>query len=132
MESSQLGQWRSKVCALNLHQTNATYDLVTAVGDVVIDPRQCSWYVDGAAAGPLTSVSVVSNATTVNTLLTAAEGAVGNLLAQATLSPANVKPFILRSGQKLQYVIAGGDGGVGAQATVELIYKPLGAGSGVI
>jgi hypothetical protein len=54
------------------------------------------------------------------------------LVAQATLSPANVKPFILRSGKLLQYIIAGGVGGTGSQITVEIMYKPLGAGSGVL
>jgi hypothetical protein len=132
VESSQLGQWRSLVATINLNQTNATYTLATATGDVVIDPRQCSWYVDVAAAAPLTSVSIVTNSTTVNTLLTVAEGVVANLVAQATLSPANVKPFILRSGKLLQYIIAGGVGGTGSQITVEIMYKPLGAGSGVL
>ena len=132
METSQLGAWRSLVVAMNLHQTNATYTLATATGDVVIDPTSSPFYVDSAAAAPLTSVAVVSNQTNPVTMLTTAEGAVANLIAQKTLAHAYATPFILRSGQLLQYVIAGGDWGVGAQVTVEIRYRPLGAGSGTL
>jgi hypothetical protein len=132
MESSQLGAWRSLVVAANLNQAASTYDLCTATGDVVVDPGASSFYEDVAAAAPLTSVAIQTNSTTANILMTTTEGAVGNLVAQASLKPANTHPFILRSGKKIQYVIAGGAGGAGAQMTVEVRYRPLGAGSGVI
>lgn len=90
---------------LDLSQAAATYDAMTAFGDVLIE--LISFYVSIVGGGLLTSVSVQTDDTTVQQLLTVAEGAVANLVAQQTLAFAYAKmPIRLQSGKKIQYTIA--------------------------
>jgi len=112
--------------SLDLTQAANTYDLCTATGgDVVIYLDRTAWYVD--TAGTLfTDVAVQTDQTTPNVLLTAGEGALANILAQATLAPANVTPFILKAGQKIQYTITGAQG-TGA-VSVYFHYRPASGG----
>ena len=108
----------------------ATYDAATAVGDVLI--KGIALYCSVAGGGDLTSVSIQTNSTTPLILLTAAEGAVANLLAQSHPNAACnlfIGPWTLRSGQKIQYsLIAAGAAHTG---TLKLVinYRPISVGA---
>lgn len=103
--------WQPKSATANLAQAAGTYDLVTAVGDVLIDTSKVAMYMATVGA-TFTSVSIQSNQTSVVTVLTALEGAVANLTAQKQIVhvfPTN-SVLHLASGQKLQYTIIGATG----------------------
>jgi hypothetical protein len=98
--------WSYKTFSINLAQNAGTYDLITSVNDVVIDPNMTCWYVN-AAGGAFTSCSVQTNHTTPYVWLSAIEGALATFSAQATIAPVANVPFMLRNGQKVQYTIVG-------------------------
>jgi hypothetical protein len=106
---------------LDLAQAAATYDAFEAVnGDVLIE--SASFYVATPGAD-FTSVAVATDQTNPVTLLTAAEGAVANIVAQKTLDFAYARfPFLLEQGQKIQYTLDGA-GTAGAIALV-VTYRP--------
>jgi hypothetical protein len=114
----------TKTATLDLSHDAGTYDALTAQGDVLIEAA--SFYGDTAGA-TFTSVSVQTNQTNPVTVLTSAEGAVANVVAQKTLAFAYGRfPFVLRSGQKLQYTIVGltGTGAI----TMTVYCRPLVSG----
>jgi hypothetical protein len=114
---------------LNLAQATATYDAAIAVGDVLITGY--TFYVSTAAGGGFTSVAVQTNQTTALVMMTAAEGAAANLLAQSHPAVANdktYKPWTLKSGQKIQYAIIAGGGPTGEMRLI-LNYRPISAGA---
>ena len=93
---------------LNLAQVANTYDAcVASNGDVMI--LGANLYV--VTAGTIfTSVSVQTNQTNFLTLMTAGEGALANILAQAhpvCAAQAWIAPWTLRNGQKIQYTMVG-------------------------
>lgn len=106
--SSRAATTEVKEFTANLAQAAATYDLCTASGDLLVDLYKLGIYV-ATAGGTFTSVSIQTNQTNVTTILSAAEGAVANLIAQKNLVRAIpvVGGLILRSGQKFQYTILG-------------------------
>ena len=108
----------------------ATYDAATAVGDVLVVGM--ALYVSTVGGGDLTSVSIQTDATTPIVLLTAAEGAVANLLAQChPLAQFQLFPsrWTLRSGQKIRYsLIASGAAHTGALKLI-IEYRPISAGA---
>lgn len=111
----------------NLAQAAGTYDLATAAGDVLINLSDVAIYVATAGA-TLTSVAIVTNQTNATTILSAAEGAVANLVAQKNLVRAVACPsIVLKSGQKIQYTIVGATGSGSLQVTIP--YIPLSAGA---
>lgn len=117
-------QWLYKSFTVNINQVAADYDLCTAVGgDVLIDPSMSVTYVDVAAVAPTTSVSIHTNTASPTVLLTVAEGDVANLLAGINLHPAWDAPIVLKSGDKLQYTIAGGASA--GQLTISYAYRPM-------
>ena len=105
-----------------------TYDLCTASGgDVLIDAYNIALYVATAGA-TFTSVSFQTSQTNPTTILSAAEGAVANLIAQKILVRAvPVGSILLKSGQKLQYTIAGATGTGSINAAIA--FMPLSAGA---
>jgi hypothetical protein len=124
--------WRYKRFTVSLAGAGGTTDVATAVGgDVVIDPLASTVYVSAAGAGGLTSASLVTNQTTVYTLMSAAEGAVANLTAMNTIPYAATAPFLLVSGSKLQSVTVGGAGSTGT-LIVEIAWRAAGSPGGSI
>jgi len=92
----------------DLIRAAGTYDLCTASGDVHINLADIAVYVRIAGA-TITSVSIQTNQTNPTIILSAAEGAVANLLVEKNLTRAiaGCQSITLRSGQKLQYTIIG-------------------------
>ena len=119
---------QSKSFAANLAQAANTYDLCTASGDVLIDINRLAIYVTKKNA-TLTSVSIQSNQTNATTLLSAAEGAVANLIAQKNLVRAIpvIGNLLLKSGQKLTFTIAGSTGTGALEVIVP--FFPMSAGA---
>lgn len=103
----------------------ATIDVCTANGDVLIS--RWSLYVSTAGVAPLESVSLQTDQTTAVELLSAVEGAVGNLTAEALLFPAfsATLPLQLRDTQKIQATITG-DAGTGELKMV-IEWRPISA-----
>lgn len=110
-----------KEVTLNLAQAAAAYDIVTATGDLII--VDYTIYVTTVGA-TFDSVSIQTNDTTPQILMTAVEGAVANLTALANIQPANQgKSFRLSNGKKIQFTIAGATG-TGA-IKIALLYRPI-------
>lgn len=113
----------------NLAQAAGTYDLCTVTGgDVVLDLQKFSVYVATAGA-TLTSVSIQTDQTNPTTLLSAAEGALANLVAQKNLVRATpaVGGLLLKSGQKVRYTIVGLTGSGSLTVTVPFLTITAGA-----
>jgi hypothetical protein len=93
---------------INLQQAASTYDLFTATGgSVYVEYFSITLpNVNCADDATITSISVVTDTTTVITLLTTTQGAKANLTANASFSYAT--PFSLPVGKKLRLIIAGG------------------------
>lgn len=119
---------RARSFTANLAQAAGTYDLCTATGgDVSIDMYNISLYVVTAGA-TFTSVSVQTNQTNPTVVLTSAEGAVANIIAQKNLvRSVTVGSLLLASGQKLQYTIAGATGT--GSLKVAMAFMPLANGA---
>lgn len=123
---------RAKKFTANLAQAAATYDLCAASGgDVVIDIQKLAIYVDTVGA-TFTSVSVQTNQAAATELLSAAEGAVANIVAGKNLVRAIpvVGGLLLKSGEKIQYTIAGATG-TGA-LSVGVPFTPTVAGATLV
>lgn len=112
----------------NLAQAAATYDLCTASGDIFV--QRIGIYVATAGA-TFTSVTLQSNQTTAFTILNVIDGAVANLVAQKSLATtwSQAFPWSLRSGQKIQYTIAGSTGT--GSLRVQIWYAPISGGAGL-
>ncbi len=112
----------STVFQLNVAQAAATYTLATVSGgDILV---LCAVpYIGAAAVTTLTSVAIVTNSTTVVTILSAASGAVGNLTADKSLAPFTTQ-FVLRSGKLIQYSLVGSTG-AGGPMSLAVQYLPL-------
>jgi len=115
-------QWPvTKESTLDLAQAAATYDALTASGDLQVEAM--SFYVSEAGAD-FTSVAVATDQTNPVTILTAAEGAVANVVAEKTLDFAYARfPFQMRDGQKLQYTLVGA--GTAGEIRMTVIYRPV-------
>ena len=98
-----------KEVTLDLSQAANTYDAITASGDVMIHNITLYVTVSGAT---FTSLAVQSNQTTAVTILNSTDGARANITAGKNLATtlAQTAPWSLRSGQKIQYTIAGSTG----------------------
>lgn len=108
--------------SINVAQAAATYTLATASGgDILV---LCAVpYVGAAAVTTLTSVAIVTNNTTVVTILSAANGAVANLTADKNLAPFTTQ-FVLRSGKLIQFTLVGATG-AGGPFSLAVQYMPL-------
>lgn len=113
----------------NLAQAAGTYDLCTASGDVLINEYDLAVLCTVVGA-TFTSVSIQSDQTTPEVLLSSAEGAVANLTASKNIVRAVARgSFILRSGNKIQYTIAGSTGT--GTLVVGIPYTPLTVGASI-
>ena len=110
----------------NLAQAAGTYDLGTVSGGGILIEKT-SIYV--ATAGTLfTSVAIQTNQTNTTSILTAAEGALANIISQKVIPAAAAnQPIYLASGQKLQYVLVGLTGVGSLLVTVQ--YRPVDTGA---
>ncbi len=94
---------------IDLHQAANTYALFTATGgSVYVEYFSITMPAVSVAddVGGITSISVVTDTTTVITLLSATAGAVANLTANAVFTYA--LPFALPVGKKINLILAGG------------------------
>jgi len=94
---------------IDLHQAANTYDLFTATGGgVYVEYFTLTLPAINVSddVGGITSISVVTDTTTVITLVTAAAGAKANLTANKAFTYA--LPFALPVGKKIRLVLAGG------------------------
>lgn len=112
---------------MNLAQAAATYDLCTASGgDVIVWGINVFCTVSGAT---WTSVTIQTNSTTNFVIMNATEGARANFTAGKDVAPTwtQVAKILVRSGNKIQYTIAGSTGTGSAVVTV-LCQSVAGAG----
>lgn len=118
---------KTKEFTLNLAQAAATYDLATvnAVGGMVIEEVVFFGITVGAT---FTAVTVQSNNTVSEELLSAAEGAVANIIAGKNIK-VHSSPFYLPATKKLQYTISGSTGTGSVRAIVK--YRPSVSGADI-
>lgn len=120
-----------KEFTLDLIKNVGTYDVCTAVGDILILGQEL--FVAVAGVG-LTSLEVLTNQTTVVQILTAAEGAVANLTIDKNLlglTMNNLQQFQLRNGEKIQYKINTTNGTAGSIKMV-VQYRPISGGASLV
>ena len=112
---------------IDCNQAAATYDAAVATNRLMVE--SVTLFVDTAAAAPTTFLSIQTNQTTALELLSAIEGAVGNLTVGATIiaNRAQETKFVLMTGDKIQYTIGGGSGAGKVRIVVK--YRPLVAGA---
>lgn len=110
----------------NIAQAAATYDLATVSSGAILILNS-SIYVATAGA-TLTSVSIQTNQANLTSVMTAAEGAVANLLAQKSVIILNHSlPIYMASGQKMQFTIVGLTGT--GSLLVTFLYVPVDSGA---
>jgi len=108
---------------IDLQQVAGDYDLYTATGGTVyiVGFRITLPNVDCSDDVNITSISVQSDMTTVNIVLSAADGAKANLTALASFIYSG-SPFALTTGKKIQLTIAGGAADAATVCTVSCRY----------
>jgi hypothetical protein len=110
---------------VNLAQAAAAYDLFTATGDIYVEDINLYCTVVGAT---FTSVAIATNDTVPIVIMTAAEGALANIVAGTNFQPATKgKTFRLKSGNKVRYTIVGSTGTGTIIATCK--YRTISAGA---
>lgn len=114
--------------AVNCAQAAGSYDLLTAVGDVMIMMQK---YYQITAGATFTSLAIQTDDSTPAVLLSAAEGAVANLtLNKNIISTTTNAPVILKSGKKIRMTLVGATGtGTG---TLAVMYVPLTSGATLV
>ena len=111
----------------DLNQAASTYDLYTATGASVYVERftfTMPSSPDVTDDATITSISIQTDTATVITLLSAANGAKANLIADTVFS--YTTPFALPVGNKIQLTIAGGAADASTVCTVSCRYQPVG------
>lgn len=114
-----------KYNTVDLIKVAGTYDIVTSTNDVLIE--EIALYVITAGVG-FTSVSIQTNQTNATEILSAADGAVANIVIQKNIPTTLARyPFVLRNGQKIQYTLIG-DGTAGSIYMITS-WRPITGGS---
>jgi hypothetical protein len=120
---------RIKRIVFSLNQAAAPYTLWTCTGEVWID--NMSVICTANAGAPLTSVSILTDQTTVYSFMSVAEGDITKLLSKANLARAQaatgIKPLLL-SGDKILATIAGGASATGV-LNISVQWTPTVVGS---
>jgi hypothetical protein len=120
---------RTKQNTLNLNQVAETYDLFTGVGQDVLIESLVIKMPNEAAGGAITSISIHTNVSTPQVFISAADGAVANLTAEAQLGwVCGGAPIVLAAGKKIQLTIAGGAHGSEYLTTTTIKYRPVKSG----
>ena len=97
----------------DLNQAEATYDLFTGTTQDVLLESLLIRMPNIVAGGAITSISIQTDDATPQILLSATDGAVANLVAEAQLAWQNFNaPILIKVGKKVQLTIAGGAHGV--------------------
>ena len=123
----QAGVFQVKATTIDLNQAANTYDLFTCATQPVMLSSLVIRMSGGAVAGAVTSISIQTNDATPQVLITAAQGAVANLLNQSQLFWSGNKAY-LAVGQKIQLTIAGGAAGVAKVCDVVCEYESVVSG----
>lgn len=114
-----------KYNTVDLIKVAGTYDIVTSTNDVLIE--EIALYVITAGVD-FTSVSIQTNQTNATEILSAADGAVANIVIQKNIPTTLTRyPFVLRNGQKIQYTLIGN----GTAGSIYMItsWRPITGGS---
>lgn len=97
----------------DLNQVVGTYDLFTGTTQDVLLESLLIRMPNIVAGGAITSISIQTDDATPQVLLSAADGVVANLTAEAQLAWQNFSaPILIKVGKKVQLTIAGGAHGV--------------------
>ena len=120
-----------KEVVISLIHVVGTYDVLTAVGDVMILGQET--FVKVAGVG-FVSIELLTNQTTTVQIMTAAEGAVANITIDKNLlglTMPNNQRFQLRNGQKIQLKINGTNGTAGELRLV-VEYRTISGGATLV
>lgn len=110
---------------INLAQAAASYDILLAAGDILIEDY--NMYVSTVGA-TFTSVSIQTNDTVPFNLLTAGEGTAAAVTAGNQMLSAYVRrAFRLSTGKKVQFTLIGATGTGEIKLTVR--YRPISVGA---
>ena len=97
----------------DLNQGAASYDLFTGTAQDLIIESLLIRMPNIVAGGAITSISIQTDDATPQVLISAADGAVANLTAEAQLAWQNFNaPVLIKTGTKIQLTIAGGAHGI--------------------
>ena len=120
-----------KEVVISLIHVVGTYDVLTAVGDVMILGQET--FVKVAGVG-FVSIELLTNQTTTVQIMTAAEGAVANITIDKNLlglTMPNNQRFQLRAGEKIRLKVNGTDGTAGELRMV-VEYRPITGGATLV
>jgi hypothetical protein len=109
-----------------LNQAAATYTLFTGTTQAVEVEKLTIQMPNIVAGGALTSISIQTNDATPQIFISAAQGAVANLTAEAQIS--KEAPIKISTGKLIQLTIAGGAHGVAYSCSVTVLYRAIVAG----
>lgn len=120
---------RTKQKTLDLNQVAATYDLFTGVGQEVLIESLIIKMPNAAAGGAITSISIQTNDATPQIFISAAQGVVANLTAEAQLGwVCGGAPVVLAAGKKIQLTINGGAHGSEYLTVTTIKWSPVKSG----
>ena len=112
-EATLIGKSQIAPTTIDLDQAAATYDLFTGTTQDVIVEGLVIRTPNIVCGGALTSIYIQTDDATPQIFITAVEGAVANLTAEAQLSWAPASGIaLIKVGKKIQLTIAGGAHGV--------------------
>jgi len=108
----------------DLNQPAGNYDLFTGTDDAVILERlNLKMPTGGASSGTLTSISIQTDDATPGTIISAASGAVANLVSEADLAWSG--NLLVNIGTKIRLTIAGGANGSTCTSTIVVQYRAI-------
>ncbi len=129
ISATGIGKAQIAATTIDLNQAAATYDLFTGTTQDVIVEKLVIRMPDIVGGGALTSISIQTDDTTPLVFITAAEGAVANLVAEAQLSWAPAGGIaLIKVGTKIRLTIAGGAHGIAYVCDVEVLCRAVVAG----
>ncbi len=121
-----MGRAQIAATTIDLNQAAASYDLFTGTTQVVILESLNIKMPTGAAGGALTSISIQTDDATPGVIISAADGAVANLISEAELGWTGT--LYIKVGTKIRLTIAGGAHGVGYVCNVTAKYRAVVSG----
>jgi len=107
-----MGRLQIAATTIDLNQVVGTYDLFTGTTQDVVVERLVIRMPNIVAGGALTSISIQTDDTTPQVFISAADGAVANLTAEAQLAWTGAILIDAGTGAKIRLTIAGGAHGV--------------------
>ena len=124
-----IGAMQIKTTTIDLAQAAASYDLFTGTTQSVLLERLVIRLpnVDVSDDATITSISIQTDDTTAQTLISSSAGAKANLTAEAQLA-SDIKGVIIKTGTKIQLTIAGGAADATTTCDVVAAYRALATG----